>query len=361
MCMTTSLTHYDSSSLSSTALALLEEASETTDTRKQYESHYRIFRRWLDHKGVLGAPSHIDLINFMADQFSGALVKYDTNQKTLVDDDPIAATTIDARRWGILKILNAKGIRFSQEQHEAISEYVRRLKLTSANQATSRRRGQAAPLRWPSVEKLINSPRMNGTSYFQTLRDKALLCFMAISGCRESEACGKYGVRVKDFFIFSDRIDYFRVILKGGNRSYNFRGSIANDDNAAVSPYRLIREYVEYVRSLEGVDPETKLFLRSNSNGEPMRERSDSRKLMPMGASSIDEKLKDWAFSAGLPAEALEQVSGHSLRIGLAVDQVELGRTFEYISKITGQTVATVERYAQQAQMDPFNINQRED
>lgn len=341
-------------------MALLDKSTTVTETQKQYESHFRIFNRWREQKGALSpVPTHVDLINFMADQFSGVLVVRDEITDKLVDGNPISSSTIDARRWGIIKLLKRDGIRFTDEQYEMISEYVRRLKLSESDQHTSRRRGQAAPLRWPSVVKLIQSPRMNYTSQFQQLRDKALLCFMAVTGCRESEACGKYGVRLKDFYVDQDRIDYVRIVLKGGNRNYNFRGSVAKEDSAEVCPYKHLRAYIEYVRSLDGISPETKLFIRANSNGDPMRSRAD-KKLVPMGANTIDEKLKDWAFSAGLPRYALEQISGHSLRIGLAVDQFEIGKSFEYISHITGQTIATVQRYAQQAQLDPFNINDRE-
>lgn len=360
--MSNQISLYDSGLLSANALALLEKASEVTETQKQYESHYRIFKRWMKQKGVETTPTHIDLINFMADQFSGSLVTFDSDREILVDGDPISPVTIDARRWGILKLLQTEGITFSNEENKMISEYVRRLKLTVNDQQSSRRRGQAAPLRWPSVVRLIQSPRMNSTTPFQQMRDKALLCFMASTGCRESEACGAYGVRLKDFYIFSDRIDYYRVVLKGGNRDYNFRGSIGRNNNTDndTCPYEHLKAYIEYVQSLPGSTDNTKLFLRANSLGDPMRRRNANRDLIPMGVDSIDDKLKDWAFSAGMPRQAIDLISGHSLRIGLAVDQVELGRSFEYISKITGQTIGTVERYAQQARMDPFNINDRE-
>lgn len=357
--MTSQLTHYDSNALSENALALLAKSSEVTETQKQYESHYRIFNRWLRQKGVSVTPTHIDLINFMADQFHGTLVKYDVINDVLVDGEPISPVTIDSRRWGIVKMLHVEGVQFTSTQKEMLSEYVRRLKLTIGEQTSQRRRGQASPLRWPSVVRLLKSPRMNSSSRFQKLRDKALLCFMATTGCRESEVCGKYGVRLQDFSVSVDRIDYLRIVLKGGNRSYSFRGSIAKGDEPDVCPYQCLKEYIEFVRSLDGTDSHTKLFLRANSRGEPMRSTRAPNQLIAMGANTIDEKLKDWSFSAGLPMQALERISGHSLRIGLAVDQVELGRSYEYISKITGQNITTVERYALQAQLDPFNINDR--
>lgn len=357
--MSNKLTHYDPNALSETAVELLKRSTAVTETQKQYESHFRIFNRWREQKGVVtSTPTHLDIINFMADQFTGHMVKRDKDSNKLISGNPISPNTIDARRWGIIKVLKRDGIRYTEEQYEMISEYVRRLKLSEGDQLSSRRRGQAAPLRWPSVIQLIKSPRMNYTSSFQQLRDKALLCFMAVTGCRESEACGKYGVRLKDFHIEKNRIDYVRIVLKGGNRSYSFRGSIAREDTADVCPYKCLKAYIEFVIKLDGVTSDTKLFIRANSNGEPMRSRGDMR-LMPMGANTIDNKLKDWALSAGLPREALDNISGHSLRIGLAVDQVELGQSYEYISHITGQTIATVQRYAQQALLDPFNVNNR--
>lgn len=353
----TSLTTYDSGTLSQTALDILKTSKTVTATHKNYVSHYRVFERWLKHKGVHSTPTHIDLINFFADQFTGKLVKVSPRTGKLINGNPIAATSIDARRWGILKVLNSKGVTFSQDELNALSQYISQLKLSAEQQETKRRRGQAAPLRWAAVKKMLNCAVMNSGTRFKVMRDKALLCFMAVSGCRESEACGEYGVRLRDFDVYSDRIDYRRIVLKAGNRSYNFRGSIAKGSDEEASPYQIIRAYITYMRSLEGTTAETKLFVRSNSLGLAMRDPK-TKELKAMGAASLDAKLKEWAFSAGVPRDMLKQISGHSLRIGLAVDQVERGRSYEYISKITGQTHKTVERYAQQAEMTPFDITE---
>lgn len=351
------ITRYESGRLSESALAILEISSTATDTEKQYRSHFRIFERWLAHNNLSLPVTHLELINFIADQFYGRLVTYDQERGILLDGQPIASSTIDARRWGILKVLASKGVRFTSEQRESISQYIARIKLISNQQASERKRGQAAPLRWPLVEKMMVCDRITNQSNFKRLRDRALLAFMAVSGCRESEAVGETGVRLKDFFIYDDRINYQRNIRKLGHRDYGHRGSIARGTDSESSPYQAIKAYCDYVKKLPNVTPTTKLFIRAKRNGQPFKVKEGD--YAALGQSKIDEYLRDWAYSSGMPLEFVECVSGHSLRIGLAVDQVEQGHSYEYISQITGQTRDTVERYAKQAQMSPFNIAER--
>ncbi len=345
---------YDPSKLSDEAKGIIEVAASATGTIKQYRSDYKVFIRWLTQVGGHAAhPTHIDLINFMAAQLSGKLTEFKGGR--LVDGGMIAPATIDRRRWGIVKTLKAKGISFTAEQLDSIAEYMRKVKMQPEQRKPAKRRGQSAPLRWADVELLMQSDMIERQTTFVRLRNKALLAFMAVTGCRESEALGENGIRLRDFTFEPNHIRYFRMVLKQGLRSYSFEGFVGKGKNASTCPYMAIKNYHELVSKHPLSTPDTKLFLRANNQGRPYVRMGSNQQLVAMGERSVDDFLRNAAISAGLGIQRAKQISGHSIRMGLVVGNVEKGMTFEQISQITGQSVSTVERYAKQARMNPFN------
>lgn len=350
---------YDSSSLSSTAMDTIRESENDTGTKSQYDSDLRIFERWLAYKSGADVEkaTFIDIINFMADQYNGVLTKYIKadikSEARLVDGGMISPITIDRRRWGIIKSLASRQVVFPQDQLNQISEYVRLLKKKTDQANPSRKRGQSAALRWEDIKRMLNSPLMETKTEFVRLRDKAILAMLSVTGARESELLGEFGVRIKDFVIRQDIITYHRVVKKRGSFDYSFKGAIDKGDDPTACPVQIITSYINYVKKLEAAEPSTKLFIQANRLGQPNYSRKP-RKLTPLGPRIVDDLLRDYAMSSGISGERLYMVSGHSVRIGLVVRLVELGWTYEQISKVTGQSVQTVERYAQQAQLSPF-------
>lgn len=348
--------NYNSNALSDHAKNIIEHARYATDTSRQYQSDYRIFKRWLVVKGGNpDSPTCIDVLNFMADQFTGKLTRHNQTTGVLSDGGMIAPATIARRRWGILKELKSKGIHFTQLELETIAEYLAKIKMQGEQSKPFRDRGQSAPLRWGVIEKLMQCDLFKKQSEFIKLRSRALLAFMAVTGSREAEALGVNGVRLVDFSFTNDVINYSRMVLKQGERAYTFKGQVSKGKNPETCPYLAIKKYHQFISKHSLSRPDTKLFVRANKNGDPLCIKGDTPYLAQLGERTFDDFLRDAVISAGYGRNVASRVSGHSVRMGLVVGQVEAGKSYEQISKITGQSVATVERYAKQAIMTPFN------
>ena len=107
-----------------------------------------------------------------------------------------------------------------------------------------------------------------------------------------------------------------------------------------------------FIKKDKSVTGDTKVFLRANKNGELYKRKGTPQTL---GPATFDTFLREYAFNAGVDSSIIDFISGHSVRMGLVVGQAEKGMSFESISKITGQSITTVERYAKQAQMTAFS------
>ncbi|MEL0637638.1 hypothetical protein V6259_12795 [Marinomonas sp. TI.3.20] len=349
---------YRSGQLSEVAIRALKGAETLTDTNKQYESHYRIFTRWLSSKGFSGSLStisYIEIINFLAEQAEGTRTVYEKGSGLLLDGHSIAVATLKSRIWGLYKMLEFKhGLIFKEQDQKRITEFLKLLQLNPERANKSgRKQGQAYPLRWIDIEAMLKSDYIHSASKLVVSRDRALLSFLAVTGCRESEALGKYGIRIKDLTVHDDRIDYQRVVLKNGKRTHDFRGSLMKTDLGPACPFEAIKNHLALMIREPLCNPDTKLFPRVNRNGEAYI-TGTPKSIAHLGAAIVDSWLRDLALNIGLPMDKIKRISGHSVRMGLVVDQVEKGKSLKYISSITGQSIGTVERYSKQADLGGF-------
>lgn len=353
---------YTPGALSSSAIKALSKAKTVTDTSKQYDSHFRLFNRWLTHKGFAGpitSITHVEIINFLADQHQGILTQVSPTSGILEDGHTISLNTLKSRCWGIYKILEVQGNLIAESHKKEVKAFLDMLALTpNEGNKSGRREGQAYPLRWTDVCSMMLSDYIDSSkSSMAKSRDKAILAFLSVSGCRESEAMGAFGVRIKDFTIYDSHIEYKRVVLKNGKRAYDFTGSLEKTGLGKACPYEAIKHHIHKMKSHPLCTPETKLFSRLNKNGN-LYISGSPKQIVALQPNMVDSWLRDLAISIGINLDLVQRVSGHSVRMGLVVDQVEKGKSLKYISSITGQSISTVERYAQQAQMGGFKAGQ---
>ncbi|WP_191603735.1 tyrosine-type recombinase/integrase [Marinomonas algicola] len=344
--------HRTTPELSELAKQTFTRAANSTGTLASYESDYRVFKAWFFQTNSQPPVTDIHIINFLVDQYNGVLSKYDKKKGKLSNGGCVSPFTLDRRRWAILKLLARDGERLNEEQRENVSKAVQQLKMSSDQKKPLRKRGQAYPLRWSDIEAMVLSPLMRSKPKFVKLRDSALLALSAVTGARESELLGTFGMRIKDIDIYDNYIDYRRVVLKNGSRDHSFKGKISMSTSSKICAVHIIRKYIEFLTKDKSVTGETKIFLRSNRRGEVYKKEGVPQTL---GATTFDNILRDYALSSDIDFSTAGLISGHSVRMGLVVGQVEGGMSYESISKITGQSITTVERYAKQAQVAAFS------
>ena len=335
------LDHERQIELSDRAKKFFIESVDTRAADKAYKSDFRVFEAWMHQTKCSSPPNVGDIVNFLVDQFTGHLSRYNKATGALELGGQLSINTVSRRKSAIVKILEQRGINLGPHSKTVLKETIERMRNNSEQDAPERKRGAAAALRRQEVAKLLICPAIKKASEFVRLRDRALLSLMASSGARQSEIMGEFGIRLRDITVTDDRIEFKRMRLKRKSRTRNWTGSIPYKASQ-LSAYNNVARYVRFVEKLEGITPDHNLFIAANRKGEPQRS------LRAYGAQNFRKLLVDYALSAKLPLEIIKDLKGHSTRTGLVNGALEDGVSVENVARITGQTIATVERYAEQ-------------
>jgi len=341
-----SLNSDDVSQFSHFARKLLSDSLQATATLSNYAYSYRMFEEWLLATGVNNAPTHIDLCNFLAAQYEGHFTERHPETKRLLPTKggQISVATLENRRWAIIEALKVKRVFFSKEDAYEIERFMKALRMGGEQERPKSRRGQAAPLRPENVDAICRSLTLAKMPHFKRIRDLAIIAIARTTGSRESEMFGQYGLRIKDVEIQKKSLKVTRMVLKGGNRTRNAVNFIL-PTKTAYCPVKAIKDYLSFISNLPGMTDTNAFFIRCSTNGLPIKQSKDSGLYPGLGPKKFDQMIRCWAHKAQIDDLDIQQLSGHSFRVGLDVYLLEKGVDPVKISEITKQEVSTVLKY----------------
>jgi len=340
--------------LSENAKDIFRENSKLKSTRENYNSDVKYFLIWFNQFVYEDRPPcTVDIINFLTDQYNGDATKYNKETKTLSKGLQISVSSLDRKRWGILKYFDVAKIPYSQREKIELRDFIGKLREKGEQQNPCRPtgRGQKEPLRAQDIISLLTAPIHETKTEFVRLRDKAIIATAYVSGARESEILGDRGLRFKDVTIYSEYIEIMRAILKRGDSKRDHNCIINKGSNHKTCPYTIIKQYYDYLKQND-IESEFKAYLLANNiQGElPFFLRASrygkiTRTFSGIKATAFDGLLRVTGASAGMDEEKLKSISGHSTRNGLIVTLLEQDTTHEAIQDITGQTFETISHY----------------
>ena len=239
--------------LSKSTLDIVREVSDLKSTSSNYESDKKYFLIWFNQFVTDNRkPCVVDIINFLTDQYTGDATTYCKETNTLSKGPQIAVSSLDRKRWGILKFFDATNIPYSQKEKRALRDYIGKLreKGEQHNPCRPTGRGQKEPLRAQDIVSLLTAPIYESKTEFVRLRDKAIIATAYVSGGRESEILGDRGMRFKDVTIYADHIEIMRAILKRSDSKRDHNCIINKGSSATTCPYTIIKEYYDFLRKL---------------------------------------------------------------------------------------------------------------
>jgi integrase len=162
-------------------------------------------------------------------------------------------------------------------------------------------------------------------------RDKALLAVGYDTLCRRSELVA---LRFEDIVPSSN--GNAQILIR---RSKSDPYGLGRAGFLSAKTRQLLTEWQQAAKIHDGY-----IFLRMRYG------RVEPNSMHPFSVSRI---LKSLAESAGLPAQAVKNLSGHSMRVGAAQDMITSGMSVLPIMRAGGwKTVHVVARYVENADLD---------
>jgi integrase len=294
------------------ALARLEGAFADS-TLRAYRADMAVFENWCSEEQRLTLPAEPETIAaFIAQQATRS-----------------SAATLKRRLAAICKVHRL----FRMENPVSDEEVV--IAMRRALRAKRARPQQALGLTRVLLEQLIAAC----PDTLAGLRDRAMIALGYDTLCRRSELVG---LRVEDLRPSSE--DSARILIRRSKNDPYGEGRLGY-----ISPetLKLVRAWLKAA----GIDS-GHIFraVRADCAG--------SRALHPY---SVNRILKLAAQAAGLPAQTIENLSGHSMRVGAAQDLIVSGLGLLPIMQAGGwKTIDVVGRYVENANLAPLLQKARE-
>lgn len=281
------------------ACAKAARGALSSNTERAVRSDLAIYRAWCTGRGVTALPASAETIAAFVDAMSQVR----------------APATV--RRW-VASIAAAH--RAIGEKETPGSEPVR-LALQRMHRRKGRRQSQAKGLTWALRERLLKATGER----LVDVRNRALLAVAYDTLLRRSELVA---VQVADIV---EEIDGAATVLV--RRSKADREGRGAQVYLAPDSVVLVHEWLEQARIGEG------MVFRSLSRGVV----GDG-----LGAGEVSRIFKKMARDADLPVEVVEQISGHSTRVGATQDMVAGGIGMAAILQAgRWKTSAMVTRYGE--------------
>lgn len=281
------------------------EGGYSENTIRTYRADVQAYVAWCDEKGISPFPASSQMI---AD-FIAARAPFD------------AASTLRRRLYGIRKIHRLLKLP-SLVDDEDVAIALRR----ALRQKRSRLK-QALGLKRDLLDRLMG---VCGDDLLG-LRDRALLSFGYATLCRRGELVA---IRVEDFGKVDPDGSVSVLIRRSKADPFGF-GRIA-----WVPP-----EAMDHARAwMEPAGIEDSFVLRAVFGDKVIDEA--------IAPFSVSRRIKRLAEKAGLDAETVSRLSGHSLRVGAAQDMAEDG--FDLLALMTAggwKTAHVVVRYVEEARV----------
>jgi site-specific recombinase XerD len=294
--------------LNSRARRFLRSAKAET-TLNAYQADTRIFVYWCKLQGLDPlATTHLDIMNFLADQADGVLAHWvwldkERGRGELRNGEPRKPATLVRRLAGIRYAFRQKGIEPMPTEHSEIKEMMRGI----VRLGDTRKRKTGALTLQPLAQVLdaIDTDTLAG------LRDHTLLLLMFSGALRRSEAAR---VAVDDLDFVGQGV---RLRLKPSKHQLH-ETEIALIPGQQYCPVRALRHWLVMSGIQQGA-----LFRRMTRWGQLMQE--------PLGPQGINLMIKR---RTGMAIDDL-YVSGHSLRRGFITSAVTAGKPMNKIIEVT--------------------------
>ncbi len=286
------------------ALSRLEGAY-SDNTIRTYRADIQAYDAWCTEQGIEPFPASPEMI---AD-FIAARAPHD------------AASTLRRRLYGIRKIHRLLKLPSLVDDEEVT------IALRRALRQKKSRMKQALGLKRELLERLMGACGDD----LLGLRDRALLSLGYATLCRRAELVG---IRVEDFGTVDEDGSVSVLIRRSKADPFGF-GRIA-----WVPPDAML-----HVRAwMDAAGIEDSFVLRTVFGDKVIDEA--------IAPYSVSRRLKRLAEKAGLDAETVSKLSGHSLRVGAAQDMAEDG--FDLLALMTAggwKTAHVVARYVEEARV----------
>ena len=273
----------------------------SADTIRSYRSHFATFEAWCHREGHSPLPASTNLVS----RYVAALAKMQTPATVR---GHVAAISRIHRMFDYADPGKGETVRIA----------IRRLLM-----ARGRRQKQVAGLRSELRDALINSAGVGLVG----ARDRALVSAGYDTLCRRSELVA---LLVEDITEAEDGSG--TVLVRRSKADQLGYGRVAFLSPRSIA---LLRRWLE----LAGID-----------NGPIFRGVRGSKVLpRPLSAQVVTQVVKRAALRAGLAAELVSRLSGHSFRVGAALDMTEHGIDLVPIMHAGGwKSPDMVVRYTQQ-------------
>lgn len=299
-------------------------SAKADSTLNAYEADTRIFVAWCQrHRLDPLAVSHLDIMNFLADQADGVLAHWvwldkARSQGELRSGAPRKPATLVRRLAGIRYAFRQKGVHPLPTEHSDIKEMMRGI----VRLGDTRKVKTGALTREPLTRVLdaIDTRSVGG------LRDYTLLLLMFAGALRRSEAAR---LTLDDLHFTRDG-----VVLRIKPSKHQLKESeIALVRGGRHCPVIALERWIRLARVTQGP-----LFCRLTRWGELTADA-----LGPQGINLMIKRRS--AIAAG----ELE-VSGHSLRRGFITSAVTAGKPLNKIIEVTRhRDIRTLQEYFDQA------------
>lgn len=281
------------------------EGAYSDNTIRTYRADIQAYEAWSAGQGIAPFPASSEMI---AD-FIASRAPFD------------AASTLRRRLYGIRKIHRLLKLPSLVDDEEVAIALRRALR-----QKRSRMK-QALGLKRDLLDRLFGACGDD----LLGLRDRALLSLGYATLCRRGELVA---IRVEDFGK-TDRDGSVSVLIRRSKADPFGFGRIAWVPPEAM---RYVMDWMDAARIEDG-------FVLRTVFGEKIIDEA-------IAPYSISRRLKRLAEKAGLDAETVKRLSGHSLRVGAAQDMAEEG--FDLLALMTAggwKTAHVVARYVEEARV----------
>ncbi|MBZ6071985.1 site-specific integrase [Aeromonas schubertii] len=299
-------------------------SAKADSTLNAYEADTRIFVAWCQrHRLDPLAVSHLDIMNFLADQADGVLAHWvwldkARSQGELRSGAPRKPATLVRRLAGIRYAFRQKGVHPLPTEHSDIKEMMRGI----VRLGDTRKVKTGALTREPLTRVLdaIDTRSVGG------LRDYTLLLLMFAGALRRSEAAR---LTLDDLHFTRDG-----VVLRIKPSKHQLKESeIALVRGGRHCPVIALERWIRLARVTQGP-----LFCRLTRWGELTADA--------LGPQGINLMIKR---RSAIAADELE-VSGHSLRRGFITSAVTAGKPLNKIIEVTRhRDIRTLQEYFDQA------------
>lgn len=280
------------------------EGAYSEQTLRSYRSDFAIFESWCVANNLCSLPAS-----------PGTLAAFIAAQAP-----ELAANTLRRRLAGIRKVHRLFHLKNPAEDEEVL------IAMRRAFRSKPGRPRQALGL----TKELRNQLVAACGNDLSGLRDRALIMVGYDTMCRRSELAA---LRLEDLTSLGDG-----SMLALIRRAKNDQFGDGRDGFVSAPAAQALKRWLEAAKISKGW-----LFRRVNSG------RAGTDALHP---HSIGRILKQRAVVAGLPAEIVSRISGHSMRVGAAQDMVANGADILPIMRSGGwKSVNVVARYVQNVEL----------